>query len=184
MLRVLPAQGKLILQQVTEWRNFFVWRDSRVLLCNQKSVFTQIAASFICCKTGLSVGGKTRNIAFQHVRQQWAHFCCPFYRSFRNLCILLHWVLDPGTLGNNCHLGYKDCCNLFHNTLLSSRRRGCHHNGKKSSPRGLSPKFRLVWTNFHQVFSLDILQINGLGVSDTFHWNQLKPTQNQITMAF
>ena len=101
MLRVLPAQGKLILQQVTEWRNFFVWRDSRVLLCNQKSVFTQIAASFICCKTGLSVGGKTRDIAFQHVRQQWSHFCCPFYRSFWKP---LHPSLDSWPWHSGQHL--------------------------------------------------------------------------------
>ena len=131
------------------------------------------------------MGGKTRNIAIQHVLQQWAHFCCPFYRSFRNLCIL-HWILDPGTLGNNCLLGLQDCCILVHNTL-SSRRTFCsvhQNNGMKRSPRGLSPKFCLVCTNCHQVFSLHILQINGLGISDTFHWNQLKPTQNQITMAF
>jgi len=38
--------------------------------------------------------------------------------------------------------------------------------------------FRRVCTNFHQVFSLHMLQINGLGVSDTFHWNNTKSHHN------
>ena len=40
------------------------WHDSRVILYNQKSVFKQLATTFICCKTGLNVRGKTRNVAF------------------------------------------------------------------------------------------------------------------------
>ena len=52
-------------QVVAESREFFyrVWRDSHVILSNQKSVFTQLTATFSGCKTGLNVGGKTRNIA-------------------------------------------------------------------------------------------------------------------------
>ena len=68
-------------------RSSCIWRDSRVILYNQKSVFMQIAACFVCCKTGKKLGGKTSNIASQHVLQQLAHICCPFPRSFRNLCI-------------------------------------------------------------------------------------------------
>ena len=51
--------------------------NSRLLLSNQKSVFTQLAANFICCKTGLNVGGKTRNIAIQLVVKQVARFRRP-----------------------------------------------------------------------------------------------------------
>ena len=54
MFRFLPAQGKLGLQQVLYSR---VWRDFRVMLSNQKSVFTQLV--------GLKVGGKTVSIAFE-----------------------------------------------------------------------------------------------------------------------
>ena len=36
----------------------FVWRDSRIILSNQKSVFTQLAATFICFNTDLNVDGK------------------------------------------------------------------------------------------------------------------------------
>ena len=67
MLRVLPSR---------------TWHDSRVILYNQKSVFKQLAATFICCNTGLNVGGKTRNIAFNtfcnNVAKQVARFCCRF----------------------------------------------------------------------------------------------------------
>ena len=52
--------------------------NSRVLLSNQKSVFTQLAANFVCCKTGLNVGGKTCNIAFQLVFQQCCKTSCTF----------------------------------------------------------------------------------------------------------
>ena len=63
MFRFLPAQGKLGLQQVLYSR---VWRDFRVMVSNQKSVFTQLVRSnLICCKTGLKVGGKTVNVAFE-----------------------------------------------------------------------------------------------------------------------
>ena len=57
MLRVLPARVKLLLH--SKWRNSGVWRDSRLILSSQKSVFKQL-----CCLTGLSMGGKTRYIAF------------------------------------------------------------------------------------------------------------------------
>ena len=53
-------------------RNSRIWHDSGEILSNQKSVFTQFAASFICSKTGLNVGGKTQNIAFRHVLHQFA----------------------------------------------------------------------------------------------------------------
>ena len=50
---------------VAESREYFyrVWRDFCVILSNQKSVFTQLAATFSGWKTGLNVAGKTRNIA-------------------------------------------------------------------------------------------------------------------------
>ena len=55
---------------------------SRVILSNQTSVFKQLAATFICCNTGLNVGGKTRIIAVNtfcgNVAKQVARFCCRF----------------------------------------------------------------------------------------------------------
>ena len=41
MLSVLPAQGKPVLR----WRNPHAWRHSRVISSNQRSVFTQPAAT-------------------------------------------------------------------------------------------------------------------------------------------
>ena len=45
--------------------NSRVRHDSRVLLSNQKLVSTQLAATFICCNTGLNMGYKTCYIALQ-----------------------------------------------------------------------------------------------------------------------
>ena len=69
MLHILPAQRKLVETLMYEWH------DSRVILSNQKSVFTQIVSIFTCRKTGLNAGGKTRNIAFQHILQLHGVFC-------------------------------------------------------------------------------------------------------------
>ena len=56
--------------------------DIRLILSNRKSVFKQLAATFICCKTGLNVGGKMRNIPFNtfcsNAAKQLARFCCRF----------------------------------------------------------------------------------------------------------
>ena len=54
ILRVLPVKDKLFLQQLRH--NFRASHVSRVILFNQKSVFTQLAVTFICCKTGFNVG--------------------------------------------------------------------------------------------------------------------------------
>ena len=59
MLRVLPRTFKPLLQQIRLLQVAKV--DSRVLIRSQlsrESVVTQVASStFICCKTGLNVGG-------------------------------------------------------------------------------------------------------------------------------
>ena len=47
MFRFLPAQGKLGLQQVLYSR---VWRDFRVMLSNQESVFTQLVATWFVAR--------------------------------------------------------------------------------------------------------------------------------------
>ena len=62
-LRVLRAQAKVNLF-FSKWHNSRVWCDSRVVLSNQKFL--------ICYKTGLTVGGRTRNIAIQLFLQK----CC------------------------------------------------------------------------------------------------------------
>ena len=73
---------------VIKWKWEIIWtgglphlsglRGSRVLLSNQKSVFTLLAANYICCKTGLNVDGKTSNIAFQLVLKE----CCKTSYTF------------------------------------------------------------------------------------------------------
>ena len=76
MSRVLPAQDKLVLPQVTQIRS--VMRDSRVILSNQKSwVFTQFATTwFVARQVSKSVGGKKTSL------QQFCKtsFGYPFYR--------------------------------------------------------------------------------------------------------
>ena len=42
--RVLPTQGNFFF---SEWRNSRLWCDSRVILCNQKSVFTQFPTTSV-----------------------------------------------------------------------------------------------------------------------------------------
>ena len=60
-------------------RNSRVWRDSRVILSNKKSVFAQHAATFTCFKTGLNGAVKKCNIAFEHVLRQ---FCKKKFHVF------------------------------------------------------------------------------------------------------
>ena len=62
----------------SKWRNSHVWRDSCVILSNQKFEFTQLATTLFCYQTGLNMGGKTCNIAFQHVLQQCCKTSCMF----------------------------------------------------------------------------------------------------------
>ena len=67
--------------RVVTWQTCFAASDvtpvydvnSGVIVSNQKSVFTQLAATLICCKTGLNVGGKTRNIRFAAMLQNKLH---------------------------------------------------------------------------------------------------------------
>ena len=60
-------------------RNSRVWRDSRVILSNKKSVFAQHAATFTCFKTGLNGGVQKCNIAFEPVLRQ---FCKKKFHVF------------------------------------------------------------------------------------------------------
>ena len=59
--------------------NSRVWRDSRVILSNKKSVFAQHAATFTCFKTGLNGGVQKCNIAFEPVLRQ---FCKKKFHVF------------------------------------------------------------------------------------------------------
>ena len=61
MLRVLLAQDKLGLQQVTSLSSM-AWLPYDFI--QSEVSITQLAAAFICCTTGLNVGGKTRNTGF------------------------------------------------------------------------------------------------------------------------
>ena len=72
-------------------RNATVRRDSRTILSNQKSVFTQLTVTFICCKTDLNVGSKTRNLLFntfcRNLAKQVARVCYSFYRGLNYFII-------------------------------------------------------------------------------------------------
>ena len=74
-------------QVVAESREYFyrVRHDSSVILSNQKSVFTQLAATFSGCKTGLHVVGKRATSLYNrfssNAAKQVARFCCSFYHS-------------------------------------------------------------------------------------------------------
>ena len=73
------------------------WRGFRIILSKQKSVFTQLAVTFICCEKGLNVGGKTRNIAFQLVSfAAMLRFCCPYYRALSHVIYLNMFRANKG----------------------------------------------------------------------------------------
>ena len=74
LLLVLPVQGKLVLQHVTQ------------PCANQKSVFMYLAATSICCKTDLNIWVVKRATllfdtfcAMQNVAKQVARCFGPFY---------------------------------------------------------------------------------------------------------
>ena len=70
MLRVLQAQDKLVFA-VSDVTLMYGVTPIIMILSNQKSVSRKLTATFICCKTGLNMGGKTRNTGFHflHVLQ-------------------------------------------------------------------------------------------------------------------
>ena len=70
----------------SKWRNARVWHNSRVILSNQKLVFTQLATSWFVTRQVWAWVSKTRNIAFQLVLQQcWKTSCTLFCPSWRNV---------------------------------------------------------------------------------------------------
>lgn len=81
-LMVLP-QAKRVLQQVP-WCPCISWLPRKLI---QSGVSIQVTCNnLVYCKTGLTVDGKTCNIAFNtfcsKVAKQGEHFCCPLYCSF------------------------------------------------------------------------------------------------------
>ena len=83
LLLVLPAQGKLVSQQVTQLLRNLI--QSEVSLFD---LFMHLAATFIYCKTDLNVWVVKRATllfdtfcSMQHVAKQVARCFGPFYRS-------------------------------------------------------------------------------------------------------
>ena len=76
MLRVLSAQGKLVLMFCSKWRYSRVWRDSRVSKVRIHSTWNNLICSV--AKQVWSVGDKTHNIAFQLVLKQCWKTSCMF----------------------------------------------------------------------------------------------------------
>ena len=80
MLHVLPTQGKLI------WSTSRVWRDSRVILSNQKSVSRQLANFVVTRQVWTWVVKHVTplfNTFCRNVAKHVPCFCCPSYSSFK-----------------------------------------------------------------------------------------------------
>ena len=75
MLCVFRPKANLFCNQ---WRTSRVRRDSRVILSNQKSVFSQLVANWFVARQVWFVSGKTHNIAFQLVLKQCCKTSCTF----------------------------------------------------------------------------------------------------------
>ena len=69
-----------------KWRNTRFWRDSRVILSNQKSVFTQLTTTWVVPRKGWPMVVKRAALLFHsfcsNVSKQAARFCWPLYWSF------------------------------------------------------------------------------------------------------
>ena len=91
ILRVLPAPR----QTCKKEHNSHIWGDSCVYYpFRSQYSYHANCSNPICFKTGLTVGGKTRNIAFQLVLLQYCKtsctFCCLFYHSFNKSLYLFY----------------------------------------------------------------------------------------------
>ena len=90
-------------------RNSRVRRDSRVILSNQNSVFAQtwLAATFICCKTGLNAASKTR--ARSAARSACDQFLNPRNTSSTSLShIKVAWYIFPNKLLRKMFFWYNN----------------------------------------------------------------------------
>ena len=76
-----------------KWRSY-VWRDSGVILSNQMSVFMQLATTWSDARQIWTWVVERATLLFnsfcRNVAKQVASFCCPFYRRFSVLNLLLH----------------------------------------------------------------------------------------------
>ena len=76
------------------WRNSRLWRDSRVILSNQKSVLTQFAITWFVGRQVWTRMVKRAtslfNLFCSNVSKQFSPFCCPFYRSYKKTYDNLH----------------------------------------------------------------------------------------------
>ena len=62
----------------SEWRNSRLWRDSRVILCNQKSVFTQFPTTWLLQHRLERGWWKAKH----HSPAPFAAYCCKTWRIF------------------------------------------------------------------------------------------------------
>ena len=72
MLRVLPAQCKLVLQQVM-YLQCIAWLP-RTFIQSEVSIYTT-CKNLICCKTGLNVGDKTSFAAMLQTKLHVSDAC-------------------------------------------------------------------------------------------------------------
>ena len=83
----------------SKWRSSRVGRDSRVILSNQNSIFVQtwLAATYICCKTRLNTGRKTRSRSA--ARSACDQFLNPWNTSAASLLLVkVAWNIFPNKL--------------------------------------------------------------------------------------
>ena len=135
VLHVLPPTNQACLQQIRKlqveksfysrekvessttcladkWRNFRVCCDSREILSNQKSVFTQVATAWFAARQVWTKVVKRTALLFKSfcgsVAKQVARSCCPFYHSLHDaletlLMFPLVWFYSISNGPNETH---------------------------------------------------------------------------------
>ena len=80
----------------SQWRSSRLWRDSRVILCDQKSVFTQFLTTWLL-QHSLNVDDKKQNITFllllQHIgTNHSARICCKRQLLLHDFSSNKNWI--------------------------------------------------------------------------------------------
>ena len=120
--------------------------------------------NLIYCKSGLKLGGKTRDMFSSHfaaVPKQVTHSCCPFHRSLRlhrNRKPRIKSLRHQGHLEGDQHLRTRECClKSFHSNVKHLENKW--HTGKfekhvftgnktaqQKMTRPLNPSLTVTWT--------------------------------------
>ena len=120
-------------------------------------------SNLICRKSGLKLGGKTRNMFSTHfasVPKQVAGSCCPFHRSLRldrNRKPRMKSLRHQGYLEGDQHLRTGECClKRFHSDVKHLEYKWhtgkfekhvftCNNTAQQEITRPLNPSLTLTW---------------------------------------